>query len=237
MTSEEGDAWGCWGGSSGGAEVCSGSGSVPVARCVAGADGCASIRYMIDGVCHQAANRILRPCGATVTNARGYNVSFITYGQYGHGAWRWTDCCIACDAEHLLGGSGPSGGPPGLDESEARYVPQPNDRDEHIRSCVARFEQLIDAAPEPIERTLVERADQAVAAMTARQFDLLSSFEQRHLAADEFYRSFTDATREGYTRVDQALGRDRFLRLFGAPPEAVAELFDPEAFAKAQQAR
>ena len=43
--------------------------------------------YLINGVCHQAANRILLPSGITVRGARGYSISealFGTYGRVGH---------------------------------------------------------------------------------------------------------------------------------------------------------
>src|SRR5262249_46453945 len=39
--------------------------------------------YLINGVCHQAANRILLPAGITVRGARGYEVSEALFGTYG----------------------------------------------------------------------------------------------------------------------------------------------------------
>jgi hypothetical protein len=39
--------------------------------------------YLINGVCHQAANRILHPAGITVRGARGYWLSVSLYGVYG----------------------------------------------------------------------------------------------------------------------------------------------------------
>lgn len=51
---------------------------------------------MVDGLCHQAANRILRSSALKVEKARGYKLSFSIYGHYGRRKWRWTDCCIAC---------------------------------------------------------------------------------------------------------------------------------------------
>jgi hypothetical protein len=39
--------------------------------------------YLVNGVCHQAANRILLPAGITVQGARGYSVSSALFGTYG----------------------------------------------------------------------------------------------------------------------------------------------------------
>lgn len=116
-------------------------------------------------------------------------------------------------------------------------MPERNDRDEHIRACVARFDHLLSSEPEQLAPPLVLRAERAIADMAARQFDLLAAFEQARIPADEFYRAFVEATQRGYADVDLILGRPRFLRIFEAPPEAVAELFDPEAFAAAQRTR
>jgi hypothetical protein len=59
------------------------------ADCIAHPDEKAGIKcYLINGVCHQAANRILLPAGITVNGARGYTVSNALYGVYGRiGIW------------------------------------------------------------------------------------------------------------------------------------------------------
>jgi hypothetical protein len=79
-----GKAWGCWGGKTGGTELRRGTGSTQRADAIAGADEHAGIKcYLINGVCHQAANRILFPAGITVRGARGYDVSEALFGTYG----------------------------------------------------------------------------------------------------------------------------------------------------------
>lgn len=76
--------WGCWGGKSGGAELRRGTGSTRQADAIAEADERARIKcYLINGVCHQAANRILSPAGITARGARGYDVSEAMFGTYG----------------------------------------------------------------------------------------------------------------------------------------------------------
>lgn len=82
-------AWGCWGGKKGGSELRRGTGSTKRADKIAQPDEKAGIKcYLINGVCHQAANRILLPAGITVRGARGYSVSEALFGTYGRvGYW------------------------------------------------------------------------------------------------------------------------------------------------------
>lgn len=84
-----GKAWGCWGGKSGGKQLRQGTGSTKRADCIAQPDEKANIKcYLINGVCHQAANRILLPAGITVRGARGYSISEALFGTYGRvGFW------------------------------------------------------------------------------------------------------------------------------------------------------
>ncbi|WP_460415294.1 hypothetical protein [Pseudomonas sp. microsymbiont 2] len=83
-----GKAWGCWGGKTGGTAFNQGSGSTRRADMIAGPDGRAGIRrYLIDGVCHQAANRILTAANILVSGARGYALSVSIYGTYGRGTF------------------------------------------------------------------------------------------------------------------------------------------------------
>jgi hypothetical protein len=79
-----GKAWACWGGKSGGAALRQSAGSTRRADAIAEADERAGITcYLVNGVCHQAANRILLPAGITARGARGYEVSEALFGVYG----------------------------------------------------------------------------------------------------------------------------------------------------------
>ena len=79
-----GQGWRCWGGKTGGTEFRRGAGSTRRADQIAGANERAGITcYLINGVCHQAANRILLPAAITVRGARGYEVSEALFGTYG----------------------------------------------------------------------------------------------------------------------------------------------------------
>ena len=84
MCGNGGKAWSCWGGQTGGAVLRSGSGSTSQADAIAEPNERAGVTcYLINGVCHQAANRILFPAGIFVTGARGYGVSSALFGPYG----------------------------------------------------------------------------------------------------------------------------------------------------------
>lgn len=84
-----GAAWACWGGKTGGRILRQAAGSTKRADRIAQPDEKANIKcYLINGVCHQAANRILLPAGITVNGARGYKVSQALFGTYGRvGIW------------------------------------------------------------------------------------------------------------------------------------------------------
>jgi hypothetical protein len=76
--------WKCWGGKTGGTELQRGAGSTERADQIAGSAETGGITcYLINGVCHQAANRILLPAMLTVRGARGYEVSEALFGTYG----------------------------------------------------------------------------------------------------------------------------------------------------------
>jgi hypothetical protein len=79
-----GSAWGCWGGKTGGTALRRSAGSTKRADAIAEPDERAGITcYLVNGVCHQAANRILLPARITARGARGYGVSEALFGTYG----------------------------------------------------------------------------------------------------------------------------------------------------------
>ena len=77
-------AWGCFGRKTGGNPLRNGDGSTKRADRIAGPSENGNLNcYLINGVCHQAANRILFPGGITVSGASGYNISRSLFGTYG----------------------------------------------------------------------------------------------------------------------------------------------------------
>lgn len=98
--------YGCWGRKKGGDVVCHGSGNAKHAHCMANwecIDGTAGIIYGETGVCHQTANRILRPARIAVYKAKGYMASHLLYGTYGSSYFLWKIKKHHCLHEHLYG--------------------------------------------------------------------------------------------------------------------------------------
>jgi hypothetical protein len=132
MCGAGGKAWGCWGGTSSPAEreIRRGEGSTLRADAIAEPNERAGIKcYLINGVCHQAANRILLPAGITVRGARGYSISEALFGPYGRiGLWpcrapfnRHED--VTGDLPECLGPSRPAmSRRMAEDDSESRYL-------------------------------------------------------------------------------------------------------------------
>ena len=89
VRSDAGHVWPCFGRSSGGREICEGVAELDDADCLSRINSTAGIRYGGTGVCHQAANRILFPSGATVEDATGYRGSFFAWGTYGRRGLRF----------------------------------------------------------------------------------------------------------------------------------------------------
>ncbi len=100
-----GKAWGCWGGKTGGSAFRQGAGSTRRADAIARPNERAGITcYLINGVCHQAANRILLPAGITVRGARGYDVSEALFGTYGRPRGPFGTCRAPFDQHASVAG-------------------------------------------------------------------------------------------------------------------------------------
>lgn len=86
--------------------------------CLACEDGSAGINYLVSGVCHQAANRILYPARVIVSKAKGYTISSSIYGDYGLGRWSQLDRCL--DSHEGLPGYGDRYR--GLEEASSPFI-------------------------------------------------------------------------------------------------------------------
>lgn len=82
--------WNCGGAYEGGRELTHGEANGLTCDCISLrkediklAGGMAGIRYGIDGVCHQAANRIMYPAGLIVDKANGWKLSSKIFGTLG----------------------------------------------------------------------------------------------------------------------------------------------------------
>ena len=89
VRSDAGHVWPCWGRSANGRPICDGLAELDDADCLSRVNSDAGIRYGWTGVCHQTANRILYPSGATVDEAAGYLGSVFAWGTYGRRGMRF----------------------------------------------------------------------------------------------------------------------------------------------------
>ena len=86
-------AWRCFGEQTGGNPLRRGDGSTMRADKIAGPNEDGNLNcYLINGVCHQAANRILLPAGLTVAGALGYSISRSLFGTYGRSNGLFDSC-------------------------------------------------------------------------------------------------------------------------------------------------
>lgn len=113
MCGTGGKAWGCWGGKTGGTVLVNGSGSTSQADAIAEPNERAGVTcYLINGVCHQAANRILFPAGLLVSSARGYGLSSALFGTYGRPRGPFGTCSAPFNKHTSITGDLPACVPP-----------------------------------------------------------------------------------------------------------------------------
>ncbi len=158
----DGKAWGCWGGKIGGTELRRGVGSTKRADAIAEANERAGITcYLINGVCHQAANRILLPAGITVQGALGYDVSEALFGTYGRPRGGPFGFCadpfnqhsgVAGDLPECAEVAPLKAPPRGRKIAAARLLKARRDEQKYIRGVLAIYRQA-----EPLTRASVRR--------------------------------------------------------------------------------
>ena len=143
-------AWSCWGGKTGGTELRRGSGSTKQADAIAEPNERARIScYLINGVCHQAANRILLPANITVRGARGYDVSEALFGTYGRPRGPFGTCPspfdqhvgVTGDLAECAGAAPLKASKRGRKRVAARSLKASRDEQKYIRGVLAIYRQ------------------------------------------------------------------------------------------------
>lgn len=154
-----GRAWSCWGGKTGGSALRSGTGSTLRADFIAEPDEKANIRcYLVNGVCHQAANRILFPAGITVRGAKGYWISEALYGTYGRPAGPFGTCKAPFHQHNGVTGELPACETgDGVSESamEAAEVGEPSGMERYLARVRSQYEigeqEALETAAAPMD--------------------------------------------------------------------------------------
>jgi hypothetical protein len=148
-------AWSCWGRKIRGTFLRCAVGSTKRADDIAGPNDKAGIKcYLINGVCHQAANRILLPAGIMVTGARGYSVSHAMFGTYGRvGMW---PCHSPFNSHPGSSGDLPECIPGGVAADQDNLVSTETDQLDwnYVREELALYERNAELfrAPRPVTR-------------------------------------------------------------------------------------
>jgi hypothetical protein len=156
-----GKAWSCWGGKIGGTVLRQGSGSTKQADAIAGPDEHGGIAcYLINGVCHQAANRILWPARIIVSGAWGYDVSEALFGPYGRPRGPFGTCAspfnqhnnVTGDLPECVDASVAKAPKGGRKKATARSLKARRDEQKYIRGVFAIYRQA-----EPLTRATARR--------------------------------------------------------------------------------
>jgi hypothetical protein len=179
--------WGCFGRSSGGAQICAGAGSSAICECLsyprAYSGEYAGLRYLIDGVCHEATNRVLDPAGLKLTSeVRGYALSVLRFGQYGLAAWNQRSRCYSIPPRRA-----------GFADTGAKFslVPAvPTLVDDAMRAVA----DLLDASGVRVDAAAISALEAAHADRLNNQKELISRSIERKSARPNFKSSRKKST-------------------------------------------
>jgi len=247
-----GKAWACWGGKVGGTSLPGGSGSTLRADKIAEPDGKAGINcYLVNGVCHQAANRILLPAGVLVLGARGYRLSESLYGPYGRPSGPF-GLCQAPFHQHR----GVTGDDPGCDGPSSAFrvgeeEPPPNSRS-YIDGALAIYGKaettggvlgadtqhplMVELFMYMAHHALGSALEGATAGLLGEarsstehaRMKLESAYGHEELAPGEFARLLDEETVRFQQHVADILEEDAYYKLLALKPGEWLTLADPE---------
>ena len=253
-----GKAWSCWGGKSGGAAFVQGPGSTRRADAIAGHNERAGITcYLVNGVCHQAANRILFPSAMIVRGARGYWVSEALYGTYGRPRGVLGLCEAPFHKHPTITGELPEclSMPGELRESAV----ESDEEAPAVRTYIETVASLYDAVREPLLAEALSVADVKRFQMTLfawmvqfklgpdftdsapgslllstrsdledARFFLEAQFAEEKMPVDEFTGRYNILIQEFQRRAARVLDESSYARLFELTPGDWIALGDPD---------
>jgi hypothetical protein len=256
-----GKAWSCWGGKTGGTALRHGAGSTRRANAIARRSERAGIKcYLVNGVCHQAANRILLPAGITVRGARGYDVSEALFGTYGRPRGAFGTC-----RAHFNQHTGVTGDLPACAEDMATAATTERRAErKYLRGVLALYRKgaarlgsarglsgpdlerfLIELFMHKVRFSLGARLDRAlvrklrdIRASTERsRMTLEEWFARKELAASAFVAAFNTETILFQEAVAGVLKANQYRALFGLRRGETVILADPRIVRRAYGGR
>lgn len=104
--------------------------------------------------------------------------------------------------------------------------------DPFVEQSVLRMNLLLDREfAGELDRGVRARVGQIVAGTAAKQRELVLAFENGEITPQTYLSEFNELVASDFRRLDEALGRDAFVAVFGGPPHAAAKMNDAKAFA------
>jgi hypothetical protein len=243
--------WSCWGGKIGGTAFNSGNGSTVRADSIAQPNERAGITcYLINGVCHQAANRILLPAGILVTATRGYSVSSAMFGPYGRvgmlpcsapfnqypGAHGDLQACIAMSvssasmkASKLPKVKGEDRHVRELKEAYNEFDPQEATHFDRMKFHVALFEREVKhRLGDRLGSTAKKGLRQAKENVELEHHQLATGKLNKELSNTEFVKAFNEMTHKFQDEVAGAISKAQYKKLMNLDNNERIVLADPD---------
>lgn len=222
-----GYSWGCFGRAEGGRALgIEAFGDSNISECLSNPKSdfflFAGLRYFIDGVCHQASNRVLDPTGRTLpSTVKGYNISIIRWGQYGRPVWNKEKCYRASEIRrglrHLLAlfqtGMSPMSPVPWS-------IAMPDD-------FGSLLQEVFRDDPGLIENPEIKNALSSILQRSSvRQTKLVEDLDAQTISPEQFYDLSVEAHRHSLIEIREVIGESRFKNIFGdhgADPEGLSD--------------
>lgn len=252
-----GKGWRCWGGKTGGSAFRQGPASTRRADSIAQPDEKANIRcYLVNGVCHQAANRILIPARIIVSGARGYGVSQALYGTYGRvGYWPCrspfnqypgvSGDLSECAAVTMVSSMDESEGGGDVDEAEMAFVSSVLElyqaheglfgeekerpaREEVEEFDLAHFSIVLEYRLGPLDERHKSDLMDVRRDTEGRQLELERRFAEGELEGREFVEAANQMTKDFQMEMGERMSDAEYERLFELRKDEVIVLADPQ---------
>lgn len=219
ITSDCGLKWGCWGRSTGGVALSAATGDSAIADCLSQPNSEAGIRYGVTGVCHQTANRILRPANITVKGCQGYAFSVFSFGRHGIGPWPQLSTCFPLGT--VLAPVAFAVPPPVPARNVLETIAVYNSTVPPIvvtqeSADVAELMELVKTAlGHPLEQPACDKVLAAQGVLRHKQTQLIAALDKGEITPDRYLNLLNRAQRDAMSQCREALGTDRFKAVFG----------------------
>lgn len=243
--------WPCFGRGYGGSEICSGKGDPHIANCLSRPHSTAEIRFLLTGVCHQCANRILHPAGVLVVRAAGYGFTSFQYGTYGDPPWHGLQVCYS-------GGGGAKA--PDRDRAMTHNPNSQNPDTKFFGRIRALYDRVVkgeikleDAGTnaafareelqaltdrllgEGYDVNKVERLAQTQLKLRHAQRDLTAHLDEGSITPEEYFVQQRLQIDWAFDSCEAILGHDDCVRFMGGNREELKGMIDEEAFYKSYE--